>query len=468
MAMYNQTILKKKHHKLKRNSLLEVSKTRIGYLLLFAITGVVLLALTRANPLSVSTEPEKGLFSDKISKVSDNNASGSLAVRFNQNKGSVVWRNSNPIYTTQPGVASANLDLSKLISGESADPSWFHSIAQTPPTGETGQFRASCVPSHVSTDDAIVFPNQTGAAHQHLFYGNTDSNAFSTSNSIVNSGGSTCAGQEANRTSYWFPTMLDANGKTRIPNVMILYYKGEGVAPPPGGYSAIPQGIKMLAGSSKWVYPNQQPHGFNDGFACGDLFTNPTSDLIPSNPAIGSAGSYVRAPACVGNGADVKTGKQNNLKEKVLFPRCWDGKPIDLNAPTKYPEDTQHVKYPSGYNFGTCPDGYPKVFPEISILFEWELAPGESTQDWHLSSDHDHTTGITQPGGTTRHGDYIAGWNKQVIESWTNKCVNTEWNCQSQFISNTLGDFGVNAGRYPYLKNTNADLYSGLGPIILN
>ncbi|MEI7818898.1 MAG: DUF1996 domain-containing protein [bacterium] len=432
-----------------------------------ALIAILIIAFVSAAGLRKKVDLTFGSLTGGATRNSDNSISFNSA----PSPATVSYRNSNPLYTTQPGIPSAQLNLSKLLIGETVDLAWFHSNAANPPTGQNGQFRAWCSPSHISNDDAIVYPGQPGKAHEHIFYGNTDSNAFSTASSIVNSGGSTCAGQEANRTSYWFPTMIDTQGKTRIPNQMILYYKGEGVKKPAGGYSSVPQGIKMLAGNSKAVYPNIQRHGYNDGFACGDLFTNPTSDLIPGDPVISRAGSvstdYVRAPACIGNGRAASDPAHVSLKQKVLYPRCWDGKPIDLNAPT-VANDYNHVVYPSNYNDGECPAAYPYVFPEISILFEWELTSGESTTGWHLSSDHVHNADGTvteQPGGTTRHGDYIAGWNKQIIDSWTNNCINTEWNCQTQFVSNQANAFGVGANLYAYMKNTDTGLYFNKGPV---
>ncbi|MCX6728088.1 MAG: DUF1996 domain-containing protein [Candidatus Saccharibacteria bacterium] len=436
----------------KRDILLVVS---------FAAIGGLILIITHASTPVISVEPENGVKAPYDLAVADATASGGSAVRFGQKKTTVTWRNSKYSFdTTETGKSSANLDLTKLIIPQVPDFKNFHSnYSSVPPLslpqGQNGQFRATCEPSHISNDDAIVYPNQPGAAHEHLFYGNTGSNAYSTADSIINSGSSTCAGQEGNRTSYWFPTMLDASGNTRIPNEMYLYYKGEGVSLPPGGFSALPQGIKMLAGNSKTAVP--QIHDYNNGFACGDLFSNPTSDIIPAGetPLLRSGDTNptsreIRSRRCKGGESITSpwTGSVSisNLKQKVLYPRCWNG--VGMN-----PTD---VTYPVN---GVCPAGS-KVFPEISILFVWELAVGETTDGWHLSSDHLHNADGTMtelPGGTTRHGDYIAGWNKKIIESWTNNCINNDWNCQANYITNSTIFDGVNyaattTNGYPFLK----------------
>lgn len=446
---------KKLINKLSKFSRTKNNKIRlVAILVSFALTGALIIFITHASPASPSNEAENGTSSPYDLSIAKLDASKGRAIKFGTLKNTEVWRNSKYSFnTSETGKTSANLDLSKLLIPQ-VPGSWFAKNPGSIP-GQNGQFRATCEPSHISSDDAIVYPNQPGAAHEHIFYGNTGSNAYSTGDSITNSGSSTCAGQEANRTSYWFPTMLDASGNTRIPNEMYLYYKGEGINMPPGGFSALPQGIKMLAENSKSTVP--QPHDYNNGFACGDLFSNPTSDIIPAGetPLLRAGDTNptsreIRSRRCKGGESITSpwTGSVSisNLKQKVYYPRCWNG--VGMN-----PTD---VTYPVN---GICPAGS-KVFPEISILFVWELAVGETTDGWHLSSDHKHNADGTHtdlPGGTTRHGDYIAGWNKKIIDSWTNNCINNDWNCQANYISNSTTFDGVNyaaatAGSYPFLK----------------
>jgi hypothetical protein len=335
-----------------------------------------------------------------------------------------------------------------LIVGNSPQFEFFHE--STAPNGEGGQVRMWCQYSHMSYDDPIIFPKQPGKSHLHMFFGNTDTDANSTASSITKTGGSTCDGGALNRTSYWFPVLIDSQNNARTPNQMMLYYKTEGIPKPPGGYSSIPPGLRMIAGDPSATTPRTNHDA--DGWACGGgLFTNPnkygnTPLLIPLCPIAGDT-------------------SRTRLSQKVLFPRCWDGVMPDINATVDEPYSLQaaHVTWPSfgvGQSWGTCPSSHPKVFPEISILMEWELAPGENTSGWKLSSDK----GL--PGGTTSHGDYFGGWNKQVVDSWTNNCLNTNWNCQTSFISNQPNSpaGAVPGGSYNSLRGTAQDQFAGKGP----
>ena len=85
------------------------------------------------------------------------------------------------------------------------------------PSDGTGAFRVVCDYTHMAFDDPIVYPGQPGASHLHTFFGNTRTSAASTSSSVANTGNSSCHGGIANRSSYWVPTLLDAQKKPILP-----------------------------------------------------------------------------------------------------------------------------------------------------------------------------------------------------------------------------------------------------------
>jgi hypothetical protein len=132
--------------------------------------------------------------------------------------------------TLSPPVASMiDVDLSKIPTG-------YPGIDQTlikPTTASAkdygdgiGAFRTICQYSHMAYNDPIVFPGQPGKAHLHTFFGNTDVDAYSTDDSIRNTGNSTCPGGIANRTAYWIPSLIDTrNGAPIVPEKAVWYYK---------------------------------------------------------------------------------------------------------------------------------------------------------------------------------------------------------------------------------------------------
>ena len=339
-----------------------------------------------------------------------------------------LFRNNNPLYSQYANIKSNDLPIRNLLIDITPDLQWFKSNAFNPPTGVNGQFRTRCEISHISNDDPFTKPNQPGQSHIHMFFGNTNTDAYSTPDSIVNSGGSTCDGFELNRSSYWFPVMQDSNGNIRIPNNMMLYYKGEGISPPQEGYTPIPQGLKMIAGNAK--ASSAQPSAYDFGFSCGDMFTIPSQTTIPT---------------CSGD----------KLMEKITYPRCWNGR-TDFDSS----DAINFVVYPSeSYSTGLCPPDHPYVLPEIQVLFDWNIG-SDTTDGWHLSSDHN-----SDIGGTTMHADYFGGWNKKITENWTKYCLDNEWNCQTGFIGNK-NLLPTNNGLFNSLNPTPI-LYSNSGPIII-
>src|SRR5690606_38523679 len=94
--------------------------------------------------------------------------------------------------------------------------------SKTPGSSGVGEFRVNCYYSHMSFDDPIVFPGKTRATHLHTFFGNSGANANSTTDSILNSGGSTCTGGTVNRTGYWVPSVIDT--RTNAPVILTPDY----------------------------------------------------------------------------------------------------------------------------------------------------------------------------------------------------------------------------------------------------
>jgi hypothetical protein len=273
------------------------------------------------------------------------------------------------------------------------------STVQTKPTAEqpsdsgdgTGAFRNVCQFSHMKFDDPIVFPGKERASHLHTFFGNTQTDASSTAESIRNTGNSTCRGGIANRTAYWVPALLDAHGRPQAPEEGTFYYKSgyEGIAP--SSVKIFPQGLRMIAGSAKAT--SAQAHAYWGCFEnyCGHVPTIPT---VP-------VGEHV-----------VMT---------VVFPQCWNG--VDLDSS----DHKSHMAYPEN---GACPSTHPVSIPEISfnILYKY---PAGGMAGWRLASDmYDKSL----PGGYSVHGDWFDGWDPEVAKTFVTNCTGKAKDCHSHLL----------------------------------
>ena len=249
--------------------------------------------------------------------------------------------------------------------------------------------RVYCPVSHYSYDDPIIFPNQEGRAHLHMFVGNTSTGASTMGTELLDEGNSSCEGGTAYRSSAWMPALL-RGGETVVPRSTFVYYKS--FAPDSELVRArpIPNGLEMLASPQTRGYRGQ----------IGYQFAQHQGEPV--------------------------------LRFSLLFPECVatapDGEPIlrfqdmpDLLSTIP----NSHVAYPGGpdRNAAGCPPSHPYRFigPEFIVLYE----ASEVGDDWALSSDLQHA----QEQGESLHADYIAAIDDSVNEDIL-RCVREARDCE--------------------------------------
>mmetsp|Transcript_75758 Transcript_75758/g.215811 ORF Transcript_75758/g.215811 Transcript_75758/m.215811 type:complete len:520 (-) Transcript_75758:261-1820(-) len=271
----------------------------------------------------------------------------------------------------------------------------------------TGNFRTHCEESHVNNDDPLVYPGQTGAAHEHVFFGFPTTDAFTSIGTLENSTNvTTCEGKALNQAAYWVPSLFTADG-TRLENKETLFYYKSGYHIPADTIEVPPQGLVMIAGNdlsepqdvvsakyrcTSWEAPEPQ---FDEG---------DPMDHVPYLP-------------------ECQPGDM--LEFRVVFPQCWDG----LNLTSG--DQRSHMAYPipaEAPNIGTgwCPDSHPVAIPEISYKFEFEISSSMGSSDtWYLSSDLDPS----QPRGSSLHADWMNGWDPDIMDLIVKNCINTGYDC---------------------------------------
>ncbi len=268
-----------------------------------------------------------------------------------------------------------------------ADPS------QNPSPSDIGDFREYCEYSHMSYDDPIVAPGSVGA-HLHVFLGNTGTNGKSTPGSIAGSGNSTCAGGTLNRSAYWVPAVIDTtDGTPQAPLGSLIYYKQGYNYIPAATIRPFPAGLRIVAGNAASSGPQDK-----ENFTCTKADGSwRTSDFLPTD-----------CPA----GATLTIG--------VAFPQCWDG--VNLDAP----DHKSHMAYP---NIG-CPATHPVPLTGITFVINYKVG-ASGTGRWRLSSDN---YDASMPGGYSSHADWYNGWNPDVMNVWTTRCINAQMDCHAFLI----------------------------------
>jgi hypothetical protein len=254
-----------------------------------------------------------------------------------------------------------------------------------------GAFRVTCGFSHASTDDPIAFPNQPGAAHLHLYFGNEQADAFSTAESLMNAPSSTCHGDTLNRSAYWIPSMLDANGKALVPETMIAYYKSGHVDP--NVIQDLPAGLGIIAGNAKAT--SNQDQNIARWFCTTDVSVSQDTATPKSTIPNCAPGKFIEG--------------------HIQFPQCWNGRGLIT-------QDQSHMAYPQG---GRCPATHPIAIPRIEQKVLWRV-PSTGTSGWKLSSD-----APGQPRGQSLHADWVNGWHVPTMQRFVENCVRAQLNCSN-------------------------------------
>lgn len=246
---------------------------------------------------------------------------------------------------------------------------------------DNGAFRVSCLPSHMARNDALVKPNQKGAAHLHTFFGNTGTDENSTSALLQTTGNSTCNGGLMNRSAYWVPTMVDtATGRPLTPRNAQMYYKHGVVSP-------FPKGLVMIAGSAMSSAPQDAVW-----YECNEKYESRVKSM----------------PVC---------GKGSLVTMAVIFPDCNNGA-LDST------DHKAHMAYSSD---GKCPATHKVHFPTLTMLTYYPVTT-EGTSKWRLSSD---MYGSDKVGGLSGHADFMYGWDVTLHNTLVNRCINTAKDCHS-------------------------------------
>ncbi|MET0208539.1 MAG: DUF1996 domain-containing protein [Burkholderiaceae bacterium] len=252
-----------------------------------------------------------------------------------------------------------------------------------------GAFRTVCKFTHMNFDDPLVYPGQPGKSHLHAFFGNAGVDANSTPESIRDSGNSTCRGGTVNRTGYWVPAIIDTkDGRPITPTgEHDFYYKtGYHLFGQDAKVRPFPVGFRMIAGDSK----SREPQRNVGHFEC----TGRKSETLPDCP----------------NG---------ELRQIVEFPQCWDG--VNLDSP----DHRSHVVYARGEQ---CPKTHPVHFPQITFIIKYQV-PASGSAGWRLSSDIAGT-----PAGSSNHGDWVNGWEQDVMETFVERVVSKGLSAGSHIV----------------------------------
>ncbi len=320
-----------------------------------------------------------------------------------------------------PGVELESIPSNFDIKSELV-PSWGSgAIPKSAAPDVVGAFRFICNAGQISFDDPIVYPGQPGKSHLHQFFGNTAADASSTYASLRTTGDSTCTSR-LNRSAYWMPAMMNGHGQVVRPDYVSIYYKRRPANDPEckrqgTACVGIPRGLRFIFGFDMLNHKSRRTGG---GYFNCDGQT-------------GIAGHY---PSIVDAAKNCPIG--NKLGAVISAPDCWNGKDLDS------PDHRSHVAYGSyGYDGAfRCPPSHPFIIPTFTLGAWYSVdetldrsgAWNGAFDSWHLSSDN--MPGMPMKPGTTFHTDWFGAWDDDVMQIWTDNCVNKLLNCSGGDLGN--------------------------------
>jgi hypothetical protein len=286
-----------------------------------------------------------------------------------------------------------------------------------------GAIRTVCKPSHMSNDDAIVYPGQPGMAHDHTFF-RPGADAFLTDANVRAAGNkSTCRGGTLDLTARWVPTMYDTvSMQAIIPHALLMYYKtgnciysipcsgrSDFTAAPLLNISWVPKGLHIIAGDPTATAPAGATH-----FTCMVNATGngragaENTDAIPTCKTDGTESLWmtVHLPACLAVNAD-GTPMLDSADHKSHGSN-YEGWP-DYNSPLPG----------KAYR---CPASHPYAIPQIDFQVIYDILPntaGMDTSKWNLSC------GSVYCG----HADWFDGWDQTIMVPTSVECLQKRRNC---------------------------------------
>ncbi|MGH3138003.1 MAG: DUF1996 domain-containing protein, partial [Gaiellaceae bacterium] len=231
-------------------------------------------------------------------------------------------------------------------------------------------FAVRCGFSHRNQDDPIVYPGEPGRSHDHTFFGNRLTNAFSTPASLRAKGATTCVNR-ADTSAYWVPTLYVA-GRAVEPLALIAAYSRQTSRP----LEPFPVGLMMIAGNAH----------------AGSAQSSRVTFWSCAVPRAERSSTIPRCPAT----------RRGGLRLHVSFPDCWDGTRLDSA------DHKSHMAYSS---HAACPRSHPVAVPALSVVVHY---PGSGRRHAELASG----------GQLSGHADFINAWNQGELASRVKRYLN--------------------------------------------
>jgi hypothetical protein len=253
------------------------------------------------------------------------------------------------------------------------------------PSNHGPWFQIICTTGHRLHDDPIVFPNQPGAAHEHQFFANRGTDAFSTYARLV--GRATTCSDSGDTAAYWVPTLYDANGVLHTPRRVRAYYYAH--SSDRGALRAFPPDLRIIAGDARAT--GAQPRGVITWLCRRHADQSKALPLASSNPPRCNSDAY--------------------LSLSISFPECWDGVRLDSS------DHRRHMAYSDEKK--RCPSTHPVKLPRLRLSITYE-DKGFTGGSFTLGGPRGHYHALPW---YAMHADFWNTWQQAALEQYVDGCL---------------------------------------------
>ncbi|KAF8244149.1 WSC-domain-containing protein [Wilcoxina mikolae CBS 423.85] len=256
--------------------------------------------------------------------------------------------------------------------------------------GANAFFRMPCAgPLLLERADPIVNPS-TVSDHLHNIVGGNGFNFSMTYDTAVASTCSSCMAK-VDKSNYWVPNLYVKAKNGSFHNVAnggatIYYLQRRGS--PDEELVPFPKGFRMFAGDPMLRAPGTSHEQKAVSFSCLGGLAKDTPDIPNAKCPYG-------------------------LRAQIVMPSCWDGKKLDSD------DHKSHVAYPDGTDNGKCPSTHPKRFITLFYEFLYDVKTWDS--EW-VNGKHPFVFSNGDPTGYSYHGDFINGWDIDILNRAINEC----------------------------------------------
>jgi hypothetical protein len=234
----------------------------------------------------------------------------------------------------------------------------------------SARFAVGCGFSHRNHDDPIVYPGQPGRSHDHTFFGNRSTNAFSTPELLRGRDKTTCR-DAADASAYWTPTLF-VQGRAVEPLALIATY-GRSTSRP---VEPFPAGLMMIAGDASAGVAQSRRVTF---WSCAVL----------------RGERSMRIPRCPG-------AQRGGVRLHVYFPDCWDGELL---------ESTDHKSHMAYSSRAACPRSHPVAVPALSVVVYYPVSGQRRAE-------------LASGGHFSGHADFVNAWDQAALASLVKRYLN--------------------------------------------